>query len=154
MVIRVTISTEPTAKGRPRVAFLNGHARTYTPTKTQEAQEFIKTRLLRHRDKAFPMGIPLRLTCTFWRTKSRYLPKREDIPWRRPDLPNFLSLVCDAMTGVLYADDSQLTYVVTKKRWSPTGQGFITLKLEPDSLKGDEHADNNPEDSDAISVHS
>jgi Holliday junction resolvase RusA-like endonuclease len=142
-LIRIVISAEPTAKGRPRTKWINGQAITYTPTKTKEAEDFIKFRLLRHKDQAFPAGVPLRLTCTFWRTKSRYLPRRESLPWRKPDLINFGVLICDALTGILYADDAQLTNIVMRKRWSPNGQGFITLKLEEDKLQGDNNADDN-----------
>lgn len=132
--IRITIQVEPTAKGRPRTSYRNGVVRTYTPQKTQNAQEFIKARLLRHRQQAFPAGVPLHLTCTFYRTKSRYLPRRETIPWRKPDLPNFLSLVCDAMTKMLYDDDAQISYVTMKKRWTNKPYGYITIKLELDQL--------------------
>ncbi len=132
MAIRITIATEPVAKGRPRVTLSQGHFRTYTPEKTLIAQDFIKARLLRHREQAFPAGVPLRLTCTFYRTKSRYLPKRETLPFRKPDTPNFVSLICDAMTSVLYDDDAQLTTIVARKRWSNDGVGYITIKLESD----------------------
>jgi len=141
--IRITIQVEPTAKGRPRTKFINGHALTYTPTKTREAEDFIKGRLLRHREDVFPAGIPLRLTCTFYRTKSKYLPRRETLPWRKPDIINFGSLICDAMTGVLYDDDAQLTNIVMRKRWSTTGEGYINIKLEEDKLQGDDNADDN-----------
>jgi Holliday junction resolvase RusA-like endonuclease len=135
--IRITIQTEPTAKGRPRVAFRNGFARTYTPEKTQTAQEFIKARLMRHKEDAFPPLVPVRLSCTFYRTKSVYLPKRETMPFRKPDTDNFLKLLLDSIDGILVPDDAQITTVSVRKRWSPTGEGYITLKLEPDSLKGD-----------------
>jgi Holliday junction resolvase RusA-like endonuclease len=139
--IRITIQTEPTAKGRPRTKWINGHAITYTPTTTKIAEDFIKARLLRHKEDMFPTGIPLRLSCTFWRTKSKYLPKRETMPWRRADLDNYCKTLLDSVNGILVADDSQITTLVARKRWSPTGQGYITLKLEPDSLKGEHNAE-------------
>lgn len=140
--IRITIQTEPTPKGRPRTKFINGHALTYTPHKTREAQDVIKERSLKHRLDAFPAHVPIRLSITFYRTKSKYLPKKETMPFRKPDLPNLLALACDAMSDVLYEDDAELTTIRCAKRWSSNGEGYITIKLEPDSLKGDENADN------------
>jgi Holliday junction resolvase RusA-like endonuclease len=141
--IRITIQIEPVPKGRPRVSFHNGMARTYTPQKTKDAQDFIKARLLRHKNEAFPPHIPIRLSCTFYRSKSRYLPKREDMPFRKPDTDNLLKLLLDSIDGVLVPDDAQITTISVRKRWSPTNEGYITLKLEPDSLKGEGDANNN-----------
>ncbi len=132
-VIRVVITTEPVAKGRPRVVFTGNKVRTYTPQRTADAQEFIRARLLRHRDNAFPAHVPLRLTCTFYRRKSKYLPKRETIPFRKPDLNNFLGLLLDAMNGLLFSDDAQVSDIRTKKRWSRNGSGYIMIKLEEDN---------------------
>ena len=141
--IRITIATEPSAKARARTKWINGHALTYTPTKTREAEDFIKLRLLRHKDQAFPAGIPIKLTCTFYRTKSKYLPRRETMPWRRADLDNYCKTLLDAVNGILMPDDSQITTLVARKRWSLTGQGYINIKLEEDKLQGDDNADDN-----------
>ena len=132
--IRITIATEPTAKGRPRTTFTSGGKfRTYTPTKTVKAEEFIRERLLRHKQDAFPAHTPVRLSITFFRTKSKYLPLREKMPFRKPDIVNFATLACDAMTKILYDDDAQITTLNLRKRWSPTGKGYITLKMEVDN---------------------
>jgi Holliday junction resolvase RusA-like endonuclease len=140
--IRITIQTEPVAKGRPRTKFINGHALTYTPTATKEAEDFIKLRLLRHQEDAFPPLVPVRLSCTFYRTKSKYLPKREILPFRRPDADNLLKLLLDSLDGILVPDDSQITTMNVRKRWSTIGEGYITIKLEEDKLQGDDNADN------------
>ncbi len=130
--IRITIATEPTAKGRPRVAYHNGQVRTYTPTKTQDAQDYIKYRLKRHIANAFPAETPVRLTATFYRMKSRWLPKKETLPFRKPDLDNFLKLLLDSIDKELVPDDAQITTISVRKRWSDNEHGYITLKLEED----------------------
>lgn len=130
--IRITIANEPVAKGRPKTRLINGEVRTYTPHKTKQAQISITDRLARHQDKAFVSHIPVKLTVIFFRTKSKYLPARETLPFRKPDLDNFLKLVIDAMNGVLIADDAQITSITTKKRWSNNGHGHIEIRLEKD----------------------
>ncbi len=132
--IRVTIQAEPTPKGRPRSKWFNGRAITYTPTKTREAEDFIKYRLLRYRDRCFPKHIPVRLTAVFYRTKSKWLPSREVLPVRRPDTDNLLKCLLDALNGILVTEDAQITTINVKKRWSDDGVGHIAIKLEEDKL--------------------
>ncbi len=134
--IRITIQAEPVAKGRPRTTYQGGMVRTYTPTKTLEAQDFIKARLHKHITDAFPANIPVRLSATFYRTKSRYLPKKEQLPFRKPDLDNFLKLLLDSIDKVLVADDAQITTISVRKRWSTKPEPYITIKLEEDNPKG------------------
>ena len=131
-VINLTINVEPQAKARPRTAYRNGSVRTYTPERTRIAQEAIVASLQPYRDQCFAPHIPVKLTCTFWRHKSVWLPRRETMPFRKPDLDNFLKLLLDSMNGLLIVDDAQITTIEMKKRWSPNGEGFITLKLEED----------------------
>ena len=132
--IRITITAEPTAKARARTVVRNGVVRTYTPEKTLNAEAFLRERFSRHKDKAFPAHVPVRLFVTFYRTKSKYLPKKESMPFRKPDLDNIIKSLTDALNGTLLADDSQLTEIFARKRWSDTGEGYIVLKLEEDSL--------------------
>ena len=132
-IIRVTISEEPTPKGRARTAFINGFVRTYTPKRTLDAQNVITMRLKRHQEDCFPRDIPVKLTATFYRHRARDF-KKELLPYRKPDLDNLLKLLIDAMIGVLVVDDSQFTTIVARKRWSENDEGFITIRLEEDSL--------------------
>ncbi len=131
--MKLTIDFEPTAKGRPRIKFINGQAITYTPIKTQEAQDSIH-QFLASQHQMFPPHTGLTLTVTFFRRKSVWLPKREKLPFRKPDLINFESLLCDAMSKAVIPDDAQLTTIIARKRWSPNGQGYIEIELTEDKL--------------------
>lgn len=133
-MIRIKITTEPVAKGRPRTTYQNGWVRTYTPQKTLDAQDFMRAKLQRHIKNAFPPHTPIKLTATFYRTKSKWLPKREAMPFRKPDLDNLLKLLLDSLNKILVADDAQVTTINVKKRWSTNSSGHIILKLEPDKL--------------------
>lgn len=130
--IRITIATNPVAKGRPKTAIREGKVWTYTPHKTEDAQNLIIARIARYQDRCFPKHVPVKMTIVFYRVKSRWLPKRESLPFRKPDLDNFLKLVLDAMNRILIADDAQITSITTKKRWAKDGTGHINIKLEED----------------------
>lgn len=132
--IRITISANPVAKGRPRVAFKNGRTWSYTPHKTQAAQEDIVKRLVKYQHRCFGRHVPVKASVCFYRIKSKWLPKQEALPVRKPDLDNFLKLVLDSLNGVLVEDDAQITSMTVKKRWAGNGkrQGCITVRLEED----------------------
>lgn len=133
-MIRIIITTEPVAKGRSRTTYQNGRVRTYTPQKTLDAQDFMRAKLQRHIKNAFPPHTPIKLTATFYRTKSKWLPKRETMPFRKPDLDNLLNTLMSSLTRILIPDDAQICTIITRKRWSTNSNGHITLKLEPDKL--------------------
>ncbi len=132
-ILRILISEEPQASSRSRVVFHNGKAHSYVPERTKLARELIVARLIRHRKDCFDKNIPLKLTVTFWRRKSKYLPLRETLPFRKPDLDNYIRTITDSLTDNLIYDDSNLTTIVARKRWSSTGEGYITLRLEEDT---------------------
>jgi len=133
--IEVTILVEPTAKGRPRLTTVNGHARAYTPQKTVKAEAMIMADI-RHEVMAhgrFEAGIPLRLEATFYRERPKHLPKRITMPMTRPDCDNYAKLLLDALNGYAFPDDSQLTSVKFKKRFCQPGQvPRIELRISED----------------------
>lgn len=143
--LELVINYEPVAKGRPKFAMKNGASWSYTPTKTQEAQEKIQAFLRKKIKDNFPPHIGLKMTVIFYRTKSRWLPKKETIPFRKPDLVNFEALLDDAFgmrrrktrDGVIefvpiLPDDAQITSCYARKRWSKNGHGYIVVKIEED----------------------
>lgn len=130
--IRITIQTDPVPKGRPRVSFVNGKAHTFTPERTKKAQKGIVRRLKRYQGRCFAPHVPVMLSVTFFRVKSKWLPRKESLPVRKPDLDNFLKLLLDAMNGILVADDAQICTIIVKKRWSNDGNGHINIRMEKD----------------------
>ena len=125
--MKYRIELEPIAKARARLRFVAGkgavgHFLSYTPTKTKKAEDFIKLQAKSFGIEIYPKEIPLRLTATFYRCKSKWLPRKETMPFRKPDLDNFLKLLLDALNGVAFYDDSQITTIEVKKRWTHESQ--------------------------------
>ena len=133
-VIELLIPIEPVAKARARTAVRNGVVRSYTPERTQIAQDFIKAFLQPYKHLCFPVHVPVKMTVVFHRTKSIWLAKKETMPFRKGDTDNYTKLICDSINGLLIPDDSQLTTIYAKKRWTTTGSGYIELRLEDDTL--------------------
>lgn len=142
-IIELTLDCEPVAKARARTVTRNGKIRSYTPDKTKQGQETIKGLLEPYLRHCFPPHVGLKLTCCFYRAKSKWLPKRETLPFRKSDLDNFVKGLSDSISKshsktntdkrYLIPDDAQITTLIAKKRWSPTGQGYITMRLEEDT---------------------
>ncbi len=133
--ITLTIPLEPVPKGRPRVTFQHSRIWTFDPPHTQEAQDRIKAFLEDYKHLCIPAHVPVKLTVTFYRTKGKWLPKYETLPYRKPDLVNFEALLCDALSSMLYYDDAQITTIISSKRWSTNGQGHIDISITEDALE-------------------
>ena len=137
-MIQTTIYVEPTAKGRPRVTIIGGHAHAYTPAKTRNAeamiQAMIRNQMLNmEKTETFGPGVPLRLEATFYRDRPKHLPKRVTMPISRPDVENYAKTLLDALNKFVFPDDSQICTLLVRKRFVEAGGVTkIELKLEVD----------------------
>ncbi|OFK25066.1 RusA family crossover junction endodeoxyribonuclease [Olsenella sp. HMSC062G07] len=124
---------EITGKQRPRAQVVGGHARVYTPTKTAKFEKVIASAWLEQvgtRWVAFEGEVWI--TVTFRRELAKSNPKywdgRADLS--KPDADNMLKAVLDALNGVAFADDSQITRIeAIKGRRKPHGEGcFVSIE--------------------------
>lgn len=136
MIIEATILVEPTAKARPKIAVVGGHAMAYTPKKTvrAEAQVIADIRHQLGQLQGFRAGTPVKLMATFYRLRPASLPKRVTMPVTRPDMDNYVKLLEDALNHFAFPDDAQITTMVVRKRFAWPGEvPRIQLKLEEDT---------------------
>jgi Holliday junction resolvase RusA-like endonuclease len=66
----------------------------------------------------FPRGVPVRLTVLFTLPRPVSLPQRVVAPTKKPDLDKLLRNVKDALTGVVWQDDSQVIEISSRKRYA------------------------------------
>jgi len=134
-VITFTIFMEPVAKGRPRF----GRGRTYTPEKTRTAEDEIRWHIIRMFETFAPCyekGVPLKLEAVFYKTRPKRLPKRICLPTGKPDIDNLLKALVDAMAGLLFLNDSQITSVTARKRYGDPPR--IEVSLREDTIEQEE----------------
>ena len=100
-LIDIEILGEPVAKGRPRM----GKYGVYTPTKTRQAEEAIGWAIKQKYPGLEPITGEVALELEFY----------EGVKKGRPnDLDNFMKLVSDALNGIVWMDDSQVTKITAE----------------------------------------
>lgn len=137
--ITIDVAGEPVPKGRPRFSTHAGFVQTFTPAKTKKYEERVATA-----GKIAMAGRPLFEGPLYVKVYA-YLPipkswpkyKQEMarsgqlLPASKPDFDNFAKTACDALNGVAYVDDAQITDNFTKKRYSDTpGLQIVIQPLE------------------------
>lgn len=134
------LETEPVPKGRAKTIMRGGKVWSFTPQATKDAEAIIRALVQQQVLDAFPQHTPLSMTVTFYRTKLPHILKSETIPVRKPDLDNYIKTVLDALNGIAFPDDAQISTIIARKRWSELeglhqdGAGYITIELQEDTL--------------------
>jgi Holliday junction resolvase RusA-like endonuclease len=136
--VSFSVMGEPMAKERGRVAVIGGHAMVYTPAKTRKAEETFAARAMRFAPPE-PTLDALEVELTFVLSPPQSWPKWKAeavaeglIPHTtRPDLDNYVKLVLDALNGVFFVDDKQITGIVGRKKYGLIPQTRVVLRRLP-----------------------
>ncbi len=107
-MISFTLPIEPIAKGRP----VFGSRNAYTPARTRKFESSV--RLLSAKHKPFTPYIgPLKLTLRFvFKPPQKWARDHHTV---KPDCSNLAKGVEDALNGLFWEDDSQITHLVVNK---------------------------------------
>lgn len=137
-MIEFEIQGEPKGKERPRFT-KSGH--TYTPKTTRSYERLISSTA---QSEAIKLGyikpapdsalrieisalMPIRDS---WTRKKKIKALLGEIsPTSKPDLDNIAKTICDALNGILYDDDKQITEMVLKKTFVIPEQTKTIIKL-------------------------
>ena len=129
--MQFTIPGSPTGKGRPRATTINGMARMYTPAKTTSYEGMVVMFYANAGGKKLDGPISVRIEATFemplsWSAKKR---KTFDGKWcmKKPDGDNIAKIICDALNGVAYHDDSSVVLISVMKRWGQDGSVAVVI---------------------------
>lgn len=119
--------SEVVGKQRPRATARCGHARVYTPRKTRVFEERIRkawSEQVGDRWAAFagPVEVMVFVTRELAKSNPKKWAGRADL--QKPDLDNVLKAVLDALNGLAYADDRNVTSETARKMpRTPHGSG-------------------------------
>ena len=137
MEITFTIPGKPGAKGRPRFSTHGGFVRSYSPKETVNYENLVKL-MWTEAAKGERFGDDEMLSITirayFEIPKSTSKKKKEamladDIrPVSKSDLDNIMKIICDALNGIAYRDDSRIVAALLSKHYSEEPQVIVTIK--------------------------
>jgi len=135
MEFEIPIQAVP--KARPRTFKTSGGiSHTYTPKKTKDFEDFVRT-WLQLKYKGNPIEGPINLKIKFSLKVPKSYTKKKRLEclsggsnhFIKPDLDNLEKSVMDAAEGILYHNDSQICSKISSKRWSE--EPLILLEIEP-----------------------
>lgn len=112
--LKFTVPGTPVAKARPRVT-RSGH--TYTPAKTVEQERLIQYAFRREHAEPTesPLEVHIRAVMPYPKSMSKKARKAAVWHTRRPDADNLAKTVLDALNGLAYKDDGQVSRLVIEK---------------------------------------
>lgn len=136
-MIKFTIPVAAVPKARPRTFKTSGGiSHTYTPKKTKNFEDFVRT-WLQVKYKGQPIEGPINLEINFSLPIPKSYTKKKKSEclsggsnhFIKPDLDNLEKSVMDAAEGVLYLNDSQICSKISSKKWAE--KPLILLTIEP-----------------------
>ena len=119
----INFAGPPVAKGRPRFTSIGGRPIAYTPTKTRKyesalqyaAQQAMDGRPLLVGALSMSVVVSLPVPQSWSGKKQKQALAGEIMPTKRPDLGNYVKAAEDALNGVVFLDDSQVTFQTASK---------------------------------------
>lgn len=125
--MKIVFDIEPMSQLRPRFTY-KGYVHAYDPPKVARYKRMlngIAAKKMAERGKK-PLTGPLEVRMIFYRPIQTSLSKKEhakraigeQLPDVKPDTDNYVKAMWDAMNGVVWEDDKQITDFSAKKRYS------------------------------------
>lgn len=114
-IFRIT----PVPQGRPRFTVMGKHVKAYDPAKSKKYKMQLKKtawRIMIHNIWQRIDNAPISMNLIFVLPRPKR-PKNKDYHITKPDLDNLVKAVKDALNGIAYADDSQITELKATKRY-------------------------------------
>lgn len=129
-----TVYGEPVGKGRPRFSRQGAFVRAYTPEKTVSYENLVKLEYGNQSGKHFgDKELGMRIIAYFSIPKATSKKQRERMksgrvhPAKKPDIDNICKVVADALNGIAYDDDRQITYAEIAKRYDDAPRLTVTI---------------------------
>lgn len=132
MKVSFQVMGKPQGKARPR---LSRHG-VYTPQATVQYEKQIRAAYLGATNgESCGVDVAVWIDAYFpipksWTKSKREAAERGDVIPGKPDVDNILKIVMDALNGLAYKDDAQVTRAICSKTYAKMGEpGRIEVKL-------------------------
>lgn len=126
MIYEFEVPGKIIGKGRPRLNSYTGSV--YTPTRTKDYETLVEQYFLLKYPKFKPLEgrVQVEINAFFEIPKSTKKADKELMleqkinPTKKPDIDNIVKIVLDAMNGIAFNDDTQITKLYVEKLYSTT----------------------------------
>lgn len=126
--IRLMIPGEPCAQGRPKFSTRGGQVIAYDPEKSSTYKTLVSLTAQseinkRNWPKNTEAPIRIKVNTYFQMPKKKSKAWQKDAvdglirPVKKPDIDNVFKCITDALSGILYKDDSQIVHMEVQKFW-------------------------------------
>lgn len=133
MITEFIVMGTPVAKGRPRFARRGNWVQSYTPEKTVNYENLVKLSYSQYSGIKFIGAIRAEIQAYFPIPKSVSKKKRLEMMCnaekyiKKPDNDNIAKAILDALNGIAYDDDSQITELLVTKAYSDKPRAEVKL---------------------------
>lgn len=140
MLLSITIPGAPVAKGRPKVTAAGRYPRVYTPAKTRHYEDLIRCEAVGAMAGREPLDEPVSVVVTAYVPAPKALRGKRRLdamegllkPVTRPDLDNYAKAALDGCNAIIFRDDSLVTDLIVRKRYSERPRLVITVETGED----------------------
>ena len=138
LAIEFVLHAKPVPKGRPRFSTRGGYAKVYTPPETVQYELLVSEQARQAMQGREPHSTAIKVHLvvglvppTAW-SKKRKVDAINGVvkPTSKPDTDNYLKTVMDAMNGIVYIDDSQVTMHTARKLYAE--EYYIAVRVSED----------------------
>lgn len=140
--VRFDIPGPPKAQGRAKTRIVTAKgtgrqfASIYTPASSRKEAGEVRYLASRQMGDRVPFEGPIQINLSFLLaipTSFSKKARREALagwqfPAKKPDYDNLAKLICDAMNGIVYRDDSQIVTAFITKRYSEQPTVLVSVK--------------------------
>ena len=123
--IKFTVYGKPQGKARPR---FTRQGRAYTPKQTADYERQIKQAYISAGGQLISDTAPIIVCITAYFKKAKS--NKMQAPTLKPDTDNIAKIVCDALNGVAYHDDKQITSLTVDKVWADDNTDKVVIEIE------------------------
>lgn len=123
--IKFTVYGKVQGKARPR---FTRQGRAYTPKNTVDYEEQIKQAYIAAGGTLMSDTDPISICITACFKKAKT--NKMNYPTLKPDADNIAKAVCDALNGIAYKDDKQITCLKVEKAWAEDGIERVEVDVE------------------------
>jgi Holliday junction resolvase RusA-like endonuclease len=124
-----SVAMTPQPQGSARAFVVKGHAVVTSDNKRlKDYRQAVAWSAQACRPRGWrPLDGPVLVSVVFMLLKPRSVPKRRRLPTVKPDVDKLARAVLDALTGIAYRDDAQVTTLSVRKEYGDFAATTVTV---------------------------